>query len=41
MQKDRITIHMATDYEKLSEQSDPVAPWRNFVADKDSPRDNM
>ncbi|KAK3859607.1 hypothetical protein Pcinc_034292 [Petrolisthes cinctipes] len=41
MQKDRITIHMATDYEQLSAQLDPIAPWRDFVADKDSSRDNI
>ncbi|KAG7174925.1 Peptidase M16 inactive domain and insulinase-containing protein [Homarus americanus] len=39
--KDRITIHMATDVEKLSTLGDPLAPWLNFVSKKETPKERL
>ncbi|XP_069192343.1 uncharacterized protein C05D11.1 isoform X2 [Procambarus clarkii] len=39
--KDRITIHMSTDVEKLSAQVDPLAPWLNFISDEKTLKGNL
>lgn len=39
--KDRLTIHMATDLEKLSAMVDPLAPWLNFISDKETDKERL
>lgn len=39
--KDRITIHMSTDLQKLATHDDPFAPWMDFVPNIETPKEKL
>lgn len=39
--KDRITIHMSTDIEKLASHYDVFAPWMDFVPNVETPKEKL
>ncbi|XP_027214952.2 uncharacterized protein C05D11.1 isoform X2 [Penaeus vannamei] len=39
--KDRITIHMATDMQKLASLEDVFAPWMDFVPNVETPKEKL
>lgn len=39
--RDRITIHMATNVQKLATYTDPLKPWVNFISSAETPKEKL